>query len=127
MMSPMLEKDKEMARRAMGKCKSDHITTSSRLGAALIILAGGRALEAMRTHGLSRSIVYSNLHEVVEAINTHPSLEIKYDSSISALKKRAKEFKNRGQFGLFQYMTDAVDGLLIRIQAPCRMKKDEPF
>ena len=56
----------------------------------------------MRTHGLSKSVVYTNLHEVAKAINTHPSpsLEIKYDSSIAALEKRAKEFKNRGQFGL---------------------------
>ena len=89
-----------MARRAMAKCKSDEITTCSRLGAALIILVGGRNIEAMRTHGLSKSVVYTNLHEVAKAINTHPSLEIKYDSSIAALEKRAKEFKNRGQFGL---------------------------
>lgn len=30
-------------------------------------------------------------------------------------------------FRQFEFMTDAVDGLLIRIEAPKRMKKDEPI
>ena len=127
MIAHMIDKNQEMATRAMAKCKSEVITTCSRLGAALIILAGGRHVEAMRTHGLSKPFVYANLHDVVKAINTHPSLEIKYDSSIASLKKRAKEFQNRGQFGLFEYMTDAVDGILIRIEAPKRMKKQKPI
>lgn len=127
MLSPIIDKNQEMAQRAMAKCKSAPISTDSRVGAALIMLAGGRATESMRTHGLAKATVYCNLHEVVRAINTHPSLEIKYDSSLVGLRKRAKEFRSRGQFGLFRYMTDAADGLLIRIEAPTRMKKNDPI
>ena len=123
MISPILQKNGEMAKRAMSKCKSNQITTESRLGAALIMLAGGRAMEAMRTHGLAKTTVYKNLHEVVRAINIHPALEIKYDSSISALKSRANGFRQRGQFELFEYMTDSADGLLIRLEAPARFNK----
>ena len=53
----------------MSKSGSGRITEASRLGAALIILAGGRETESLRTHGLSSTFVYDNLHEVVEAIN----------------------------------------------------------
>ncbi len=56
-LGPMLEKDNDMAKRSMSKCKSSPISPTSRLGACLIILAGGRVIEAMRTHGMAKSTV----------------------------------------------------------------------
>lgn len=58
-----------MARLSMSKCNSDISTTERRVAAALLVLAGGRSIEAMRTHGLGWTTVYNNLHEVVRAIN----------------------------------------------------------
>ena len=49
--------------------KSGPISTNSRLGAALIILAGGRRVESMRTHGVSQAFVYENLRRVIRSIN----------------------------------------------------------
>ena len=48
---------------------SKPISVMSRVGAALIILAGGRNVEVMRTHGVSMSFCYKNLQDVCAAIN----------------------------------------------------------
>jgi hypothetical protein len=57
--------------------KSAPITLHSRLGAALIILAGGRRMEAMRT----QSFTYANFRSVVRAVRKNfvqavPNLKI---------------------------------------------------
>ena len=67
----------------------------SRIGAALIMLGGGRRTEAMRTHGLSKTFVYDNFHKVVDAINSCPQLEIKSDNSMEGLRQAANKFKER--------------------------------
>ena len=54
--------------------KSDLISTASRVGVAWIMLADVRYIEAMHTHGMSRSFVYKNLHKIVEAICETPAL-----------------------------------------------------
>jgi hypothetical protein len=76
MLTPALEVDQKMAAIAMSSSYSQRITEGSRLGAALIILAGGRRIEAMRTHGLAETTVYSNLKRVVRAINSHSELAV---------------------------------------------------
>jgi hypothetical protein len=86
LLSQMLSVNDEMASRSMSSSRSNPITSSSRLGAALIMLGGGRRIEAMRTHGISQAFAYKNLHDVVTAINTHPALEIICDNSIYGLK-----------------------------------------
>jgi hypothetical protein len=56
MLEPGLTVDQDMANMATN---SGPITSHSRLGAALIILAGGRRIEAMRTHGISSTFTYA--------------------------------------------------------------------
>lgn len=113
-----LSVNEQMARVSGCAAGSGLISTQSRLGAALIMLAGGRALESMRTHGLAMSSVYKNFRTVIRAINEHPALEICCDSSLYGLETRAAGFKALGQRGLFSYCTGAIDGLAITIQAP---------
>ena len=72
MLFDSLTVNNEMAARAMSNTKSDPISPSSRLGATLIMLGGGRRIEAMRTHGLSQPFAYQNFKRVVKAINRHP-------------------------------------------------------
>ena len=100
--------------------KSGLITNHSRLGCALIILAGGRRIEAMRTHGVSQSFTYYNLRSVVRAINSNPNLKIKCDTSSEALRTRASNFKALGDYDLFQYCVGAIDGLAIKTRTPNR-------
>jgi hypothetical protein len=69
MLETSLEVNETKAAAAMNVCGSAPISTASRLGAALIMLGGGRRIEAMRTRGISESQAYSNLHRVVAAIN----------------------------------------------------------
>ena len=79
LLGPDLVIDTEMARRSMAISGSKPITTGSRVASALILLAGGRPVEVMRTHGISMSQVARNFAKVVAAINRHPSLAIKCD------------------------------------------------
>lgn len=113
-----LKRDEKFAKLSMSGCGSAGIIPASRLGAALIMLGGGRNMEAMRTHGMSMATAYDNFHRVVEAINEHPALEIVCDNSIAALRTRSAQFMERSTHDIFQYCTGAIDGLAIHIRAP---------
>lgn len=106
MLNPYLQVDDEMARRSMATSGLQSSSVESRLGAGLILLSGGRIMEAMRTHGLARSIGYRNLHRVIDAINAGPGLEIKYDNSIGAPSRRAEQFRQLSRVALFHYCTE---------------------
>ena len=102
-----------MAQVAMSSSGSGLISDASRVGAALIMLGGGRRMEAMRTHGISESQAYANLHRVCLAIVGSDQLKVEYDISLEGLKKRAKRFSERSSHALFKYCTDAIDGSII--------------
>eukprot|EP01031_Cornospumella_fuschlensis_P030374 gene30374-36701_t len=120
-----LRSDEKMAavRSAKGKLSAP-ITESSRLGAALILLGGGRHLEAMRTHGMAYTTVYHNFQKVIRAINEHPDLAIQCDNSLQSLKARAAAFQEKCTVmpELFKYCTGAIDGLAIEIICPRNTK-----
>ena len=95
------------------------ISSDSRLGAALIMLGGGRYIEAMRTHGLAKATVYKNLHDVVKIINDCVPLAVTADySSRGSCAEYASGFQARSKHGLFEYCVGAIDGLAIHIRAP---------
>lgn len=120
LLGPMIACDPIYARLSGSQSGSGLITTASRLGSALILLGGGRSMEAMRTHGLSESTVYANFHQVIEAINNHPALDIVCDNSLPELKKRSAQFMDRSTHDLFRYCTGIIDDLAIHIRAPSR-------
>lgn len=97
MLRPALDVNEDMAGRSMATSGSGPISTDSRLAAALIMLSGGRYVEAMRTHGLSKSSVYKNLRRVVRAINRHPNLTIACDNTPRGLRLKAAGFKSRSE------------------------------
>jgi hypothetical protein len=90
------------------------------IGIALTILGGGRRIEAMRTHGVSRTSTYFILHQVCQAINSCPALALDTSNDISTLQRRAQGFKAKSTPGLFDYCCGAIDGLAIRIKVPGR-------
>lgn len=118
LLSSSLERDVKYSNLSVSKSGSASITSASRLGAALIMLGGGRRLEAMRTHGISMPTAYDNFHRVIEAINTHPALDIVCDNSLPELQRRSVHFMERSTHELFKYCTGAIDGLAIHIRAP---------
>jgi len=119
MLTPSLAVNQNMANMAMNQCKSKPITADSRLAACLIILGGGRVMESMRTHGLSRTTVYSNLKKVVRAINQHPNLAIKPPQTDAELLNTAREFSTLCDVPqLFKFCVGAIDGIAIPIESP---------
>jgi hypothetical protein len=102
--------NEKMAQLAMSSSGSGPISEASRVGAALIMLGGGRRIEAMRTHGISSSQAYANFHRVCQAIVGSDQLKVEYDISLEGLKRRAKRFSERSSHALFKYCTDAIDG-----------------
>ena len=115
-----LQVDPKMAAVRSASTRSAPISTESRLGAALIMLAGGRDIEAMRTHGISSTFAYENLHRVVEAINSCPDLAILPGFEVPELEIKAKGFEDRSSKKLFRFMVGAMDGLAITIKAPVK-------
>ena len=67
LLQPCLTVSEEMSRRAMSQCKTKPITVSSRVGVGLIMLAGGRVVECMRTHGLAKATVLATIVKIVHA------------------------------------------------------------
>lgn len=121
LMTPLLTVNNTMAQKAMSRTGSSPISTESRLCAALIMLGGGRSIEAMRTHGLAKGTVYANFRRVIKAINKHPSLAVNTDyHDIPTLQRIAAGFQARSTSGLFRFCVGAIDGLLIRIRAPSK-------
>ena len=113
-----IQRSEKFSKLSMSSSGSAGITPASRLGAALIMLGGGRTIEAMRTHGMSMPTAYDNFHRVIDAINENPALEIVCDNSISALRTRSAQFMERSTHDIFQYCTGAIDGLAVHIRAP---------
>jgi len=124
MLSPRLTVNELKASASNMRSGSGDIGTDSRLGAALIMLAGGRFMEAMRTHGLSRTFVDTNLLHVCEIINSHPGLKIECPNDMHSLRKRAESFRDRGDCGLFEYSTGVIDGLVLPITCPRQKQGD---
>lgn len=117
-----LSVNEKFAKLSMSKTGSSHISTASRLGAALIMLGGGRRIEAMRTHGIAMSTSYANFHAVIDAINSHPALAIECDNSPEGLRKRSDAFNARSTHRLFDFCAGAIDGLAIQIRCPSSKK-----
>jgi len=122
MLEEVMPVDNNMAIVKSREAGSDPISIHSKLGAALIILGGGRVMESMRTHGLSKSYTYANLRAVVRAINKHPALAIRSGNSSEYCKEKAKAFQNKSSYGIFKYCTGCIDGLAISIKAPNRKR-----
>jgi hypothetical protein len=119
MLEPLIAVDNKMAALSLHRSGSQLISPSSRVGACLIMLGGGRVMESMRTHGLSKDFCYKNLKKIVRAINSHPNLAIESDHSPLALKRKAKQFSdNCDHPDLFNYCVGAIDGIAISIECP---------
>jgi hypothetical protein len=85
-------------------------------------------MEAMRTIGIAMTTARDDcIGKVVRAINNHPALEIKCDMSLEACVKRSRGFENRSSFGIFQYVTGAIDGLMLKHTAPKNVENQQAY
>lgn len=119
-LEPHLCVNASMAALCAKKTGSDPIGIDSVVGQAMIILSGGRCMESMRTHGVSKNTVYYNLQRFVNAVNSCEVLSLPTSYDLGTLQLRANEFKSRSSFGLFEFCVGAIDGLAIQIVAPSR-------
>jgi len=90
------------------------ITINSRVGIGLILLAGGRPMEYMRTHGVAEDTAFRIFDQFLDSVNSCPQLNIKFDLSENSLRKTAAGFQNLSQVKLFDSCVGAIDGLSIR-------------
>jgi hypothetical protein len=118
LLTPRLSIDETMAQRSMNQTKSLPITVASRVGAGLIMLSGGRYMESMRTHGMSKALAYANFHRFIDAVNSCEDLAIRFDNQPESLAIQASGFKARSTHELFEYCCGAIDGLAIKIKCP---------
>jgi hypothetical protein len=118
-LSPALERNHEMQRRALSVSGSLPISSASKIGAMLIYLAGGRAMEAMRTHGMAKATFWQCFYEVVYAVNATSAFEIICDNSEMELEQRAEEFRVKCfNQDLFPFCTATIDGVALAIHTP---------
>ena len=85
-----IDADMEMSRRAAGKSNSGFISSASRIGSALILLSGGRYLEGMRTHGVSKSFIYESVLVVCKEMIHCNAFSFDYSIGESTIKTRAQ-------------------------------------
>ena len=103
MLSDTLTVNDTMASLSCTWSGSGSINFASWVGAALIMLGGGRYVEAVRTHGISKPQSYTNLHRVIMAINSCPALDIKYNTDAANLRSIAEGFEELSTHKLFSY------------------------
>lgn len=121
LLEPCLRRNFAMQQLALSESLSEPVSSASKIGATLIVLAGGRVMESMRTHGLAASCAYSYFHEVVNCINQIDTLKIECKNDLGSLQERAEAFSRLSSYPeLFQFCTGAVDGLAITIRTPSR-------
>jgi hypothetical protein len=70
-------------------------------------------------HGVSHSEVFDSLWKVVDAINQHPELAIKFPTSHHEQFELANQFRRKSTAS-FQHCMGPIDGLLISIHKPTK-------
>lgn len=93
------------------------IPSSIRLAAALRFFAGGSPYDLAIVHGISHSAVYESVWIVLDAINQHSDLRIRFPESHEEQRRIALEFKKKSSAG-FDCCVGAIDGLLVWIEKP---------
>jgi DDE superfamily endonuclease len=93
------------------------ITPDVRLACALRWFAGGSVYYIMTTHGISHTETINGIWYVVDALNLHTSLNIKYPEDHQEQKLIAEGFYNVS-FAHFNSCAGVIDGILIWIHKP---------
>jgi predicted GNAT family acetyltransferase len=77
-----LKGNEQMAAVAAARSESVPIPAASKIGTALILLADGRRLEALRTHGIAQATANSTFHSFCATINECPVFDLDYRSDL---------------------------------------------
>jgi hypothetical protein len=107
-----------MRERNFSKAKiNGPIYHSTRVACAIRYFAGGSSYDIATTFGISIAEVFFSIWEVVDALNQHPDLAIKYPEDHDEQERIAAGFKKKSGAG-FDCCAGAVDGILIWIHKP---------
>ncbi len=81
-------------------------------------LAGGSVHDIQVCAGMSKGSFYRAIHHGIDAINSCPSLQIKFPVSLHDLTKSANEFHSPSAHGIWNGCVGALDGWLCQIHVP---------
>ena len=97
--------------------RNGRIHSSVRLSAAIRFFAGGSGYDIAIVHGISYTEVFRSVWTTVDAINSCPSLKIKFPENHQAQQSIAAKFKAKSQAG-FDCCVGCIDGILIWTEKP---------
>ena len=98
------------------------ITTEIALHCCIRWLSGGAWQDVRLTARISRSSLYEYAHRCVAAINSCTKLQYKFPTTASEIANAALGFKSISSHNIFTGCVAAVDGLLIRTEAPWKKR-----
>ena len=93
------------------------VPTDLKLSMALRYFAGGDPYDIMISHGVSHSLIYESIWDVVEAVNTCPRLAITFPTGKSQQDKLVSDFQSKSSCR-FNCCVGAIDGMLVWITKP---------
>lgn len=93
------------------------ISPELRVSAALRYFGGGSVDDIMRSHGLSRSSLFVSVWAVVDAINKHPELAIRFPENHNKQRSIASGFQATSE-AQFDCCVGAIDGMLVWTEKP---------
>ena len=97
------------------------IPLETKLAVALRYFAGGSVHDIKIAHGISKTVVYNSVWEVVNAVTDCESLEMEYPSCHDEQRRIAKEFENRSMAG-FSNCGGCIDGMLLCTEKPTNIE-----
>ena len=93
------------------------ISPDLRVSASLRYFAGGSPYDIMLSHGISHTSFFESVWSVVDAVNQHPDLAIKFPELHEKQREIALGFMTKSTAN-FNCCVGAIDGILIWIEKP---------
>lgn len=116
-LEPYLPVDKQQSRNRTG---TEPITHINKIQMCLRWLSGGSFHDIRINSGVSVGAFYTSIHQVVDAIISHPDLQLNFPTTLTEQRHAAKAFTRLSNSGLFKGCIGAIDGWLCPIQVPSR-------
>ena len=99
---------------------SEPILVEHIISLGLRILAGGQMSDVRHIMGVSRAAAYQAFDDLVDAVNSHPDLDINFPNSPEEWREVNDGFKAKSSDQIMEGCVGAIDGYFQRIQTPTK-------